>query len=349
MKTGFALALVLLASPAHAQQGFSDAQPQGAPSAAVAEGGGTAPSAGGIAGYIPSARPRGMGTGGSDVPKPTQFPMVNVEGMPPVSNGSELSAERIEGFNTAVEQVFPMTPDMVRQYRKIFEENQKAMLEKPEPTATIDTGLVSLEPGEPAPSVKVSPGIASVIGFYDATGQAWPVSQYVIGSADQFQVIQLGDEANNLTVTPLIQIGWTNLVVVLKDEPKPVLLRLEISADAAHYRRDIQIMRPGPNAEYNTAAGTSTVKEAGSETLLAALTGVDLPKGARPVQIRGVNARAWLVGETMFVRSKDALLSPSWSNSMSGPDGVRVYEINPSSVALFSVDGVIVRADLDLP
>ena len=344
----------LLCTSAFAQQvpeGFTEKnQPPAGASAVAGASSGSGSATAGFSDYVRSATPRGMGTGGAAVTTPTQFPMTVPDGMPPVLTGRELTADRIEGFNEAVTQAFPMTPDMVRQYRTIFEENQKVILERPEPVATIDTGLVSLEPGEAAPNLMVAPGIASVIGFYDATGQAWPVVQYVIGSADQFQVIQLGEEANNLTVTPLSRIGWTNLVVVLKGEPKPVVIRLEISEKTAHYRRDIQIMRPGPNASYNTAAGSENViTEAGNTVLLAALTGVDLPAGSRPVAVRGVNARAWMVGESLFVRSQAPLLSPSWTNSMSGPDGVRVYEIAPSSVALFSVDGTIVRADLELP
>lgn len=343
-KLALAAALpALIAGGAVAQEAASPpAEPQAQPFSAEAGAGR------GFEGYV-SARPRGMGTGGSDVGAQTRFPMVSPDDMPAISTGTELNVDKIEGFNEAIEQVFPMTPDMVRQYQEIYRQNEKAMLERAEPVATIDTGLVSLEPGEPAPSVTVAGGIASVIGFYDATGQSWPVAQYVIGSGDQFQVIQLGEDANNLTVTPLVAAGWTNLVVMLKGEPKPIVIRLEISDKAAHYRRDIQVMRPGPNASYNTAAGSSTVTEAGSLVLLAALTGVDLPSQAKLVAVTGVPARAWLMGDSIYLRSQHALLSPSWSSSMSGPDGIRVYQIPRSSFALFSVDGQIVRADIALP
>ncbi|MEP4209470.1 DotH/IcmK family type IV secretion protein, partial [Marinobacter alexandrii] len=182
-----------------------------------------------LPGYVPAnpaARPRGMGTGGENVPAPTTFPMVapdypmrSPDGMPEISTGSTITEEKIEGFNESIEQVFPMTPDMIRQYRQIFEENQDAVLERVEPETTSDAGIVSLEPGEEAPTLSLAPGIASVVGFYDASGQPWPVAQYVIGSGDQFQIIQLGKDANSLTVTPLTRVGWTNLVIMLRDEP----------------------------------------------------------------------------------------------------------------------------------
>lgn len=334
-----------------------------------------------LEGYVPAntaVSPRGMGTGGTDIPPPTAFPMTqpqapamaqpqapvmvpppypmtSPDGMPAISTGNVLNTEKIDGFNEAIEGVFPMTPDMIRQYRRIFEENQRAVMERPEPQATSDAGIISLEPGEESPSVNLAPGIASVVGFYDASGQPWPISQYVIGSGDQFQVIQLGKDANSLTITPLAAIGWTNLVIMLRDEPKPIVMRLAVNPETAHYRRDIQVMRMGPNSVPNMAMpgpggpGGNVISEAGNTVLLAALTGVDLPAGARPVNVSGVAARAWLLDDTMFIRSQAPLLSPTWSNSMSGPDGVRVYEIPPSSVALFSVDGTIVRADIALP
>lgn len=288
-------------------------------------------------GYIPAPARGGMATGGAIVPES------------PLVTGREMTDARIEGFNGSIEEVFPMTPEMIRRYRQIFEESQRATLEKPEPEAITDAGFLSLEPGEAPATLKVAPGIASVLGFYDATGQPWPILQFVVGNGKDFQVIPLGEKSNNLTLTPLAPLGWSNLVILLEGEPKPVVLRLEITSARAHYRHDIQVMRQGPNAAVNTAADRAPVREAGGTTLLAALAAVDLPTGAKPVAVRGVDARGWLVEDSLILRSRHPLLSPSWTASMSGPDGVRVYQIAPGSVALFSVDGRIIRAEIDLP
>jgi intracellular multiplication protein IcmK len=316
------LLLGALSGPAFAQTQASPEQATGARS---------------FPGYIPAPARGGMATGGAIVPDS------------PLATGRELTDARIEGFNGSVEDVFPMTPEMIRRYRQIFEESQRATLEKPEPEAITDAGFLSLEPGEAPATLKVAPGIASVLGFYDATGQPWPILQFVVGNGKDFQVIPLGEKSNNLTLTPLAPLGWSNLVILLEGEPKPVVLRLEITAARAHYRHDIQIMRQGPNAVLNTAGDRAPVHEAGGTTLLAALAAVDLPSGARPVPIRGVEARGWLVEDSLILRSRHPLLSPSWTASMSGPDGVRVYQIAPGSVALFSVDGRIIRAEIDLP
>lgn len=307
----------------------------------------------GFQGYVPAGS--GLGMGGSAV-RDLQVGRAEADspipaGGPALATGREVSPDRIEGFNQAVENAFPMTPEMILQYRRIFDEQQRAMLARPQPSAMVDAGFVALEPGETPGRLLLSPGIASVIGFYDATGQAWPIDQYVVGSGENFEVVALGEDSNSLVMTPLSRIGWSNLVVRLRDEPKPVVLHVEISEQSAHFRHDVQIARHGPNAEISMASASSqmTVSEAGSRTLLSVLTRTDIPRGAVRVPVANVQAEAWLIGEHLYVRSRHALLSPSWTASLAGPDRIRVYELAPSAMLLFSVDGQVIRAVAELP
>ena len=269
----------------------------------------------------------------------------------PLATGREASPRKIEGFNDAVDQAFPMTPEMIERFRQITKEHERATQERQKPQEEISTTLVSLEPGEPSPLLKVSPSIATVLGFYDATGAAWPITQYVLGDNSIFVAQHLGEKSNNLVLTPGSRIGFTNLVVLLQDHDKPVVIDVNISEDFVHYRFDIQVTQLGPKARANnaTAGILETVPEAGDSLLLAAITGVDLPIDAKRISIDGVDARGWLVDGALYVRSRNALLSPAWSGSMAGPDGVRVYRIEPGPVALFSVGGQIVRADIQIP
>jgi len=300
-------------------------------------------------GYVPSGGP---GMGGSvmrpgERTAPRQLP--GQDGLPPIADGHELTPQRIEGFNAAVQRSFPMTPDMVRQYRRIFEEQQRALLERPEPAAKIDAGMIALEPGEAPGRILIAPGIVSVIGIYDATGQPWPIEEYVIGNGESFQVVNLGENSNNLALTPLTRVGWTNLAIQLVDEPRPIMLRVEVSDSTAHFRHDVQVMRSGPKAVVNTAVPMRTITEAGSGTLMSFLTRTDIPSAARALPVSGVDAQAWMLGDRLFIRSRHALLSPSWTGSLSGPNQVRVYEMSPSTMLLFSVDGRVIRAAVDLP
>ncbi len=341
-----AVAFAVLASaavlPVHAQ------------TPAEAMGGMSSGSQGAFAGYVPSARlgmqagiqtPAGNGTAATGKPAAAGQP----DEMPPLSDGTTVNRDKVDGFNASIESQFPMTPEMTRRYREIFEQNERAVRERAEPEARIDASFVSLEPGEAPSRIFVSPGVASVVGFYDNTGQPWPITQYVLGSGSEFQALQLTETSNSIVLTPLVRFGWTNLIVALEGQPKPVAMRIEVSSDVVNDRHDVSVMASGPNALMNTAAVPRMATEAGSRELLSALTGVDMPQGSRSVQVAGVDARAWAVGESLYVRSRHALLSPSPMSAMSGPDGVRVYEIGLSPVALFSVDGRIVRADIELP
>ena len=105
----------------------------------------------------------------SDVPEPGAW--VNGQTMEP---GAAVSDARAAGFQSALDSVFPMTPQMVREYRRAFDANEDSTLRRPFPTPVDDAVLVSLEPGEAPIELSVAPGLASVVGFHDAAGRPWP-------------------------------------------------------------------------------------------------------------------------------------------------------------------------------
>lgn len=270
-----------------------------------------------------------------------------------LATGREASEEKIEGFNQAVDTAFPMTPEMIRRYKEIQEESQRALLETVEPEGKSSTTLVSLQPGEPAPMIKVSPKIASVIGFYDATGAAWPISRFVLGDSSTFTAVALEENANNIVLTPNQKIGFTNIIVKLEGLERPVSVRINVDKEIVDSRYDVQVMHMGPNAQMNNASGATVINEAGEGLLLKALSGVKMPANARRVAVEGVtsavDAIAWLVGDRLIIRTTHSLISPGSIGGLSGAGGVRVYEINPVSMALFSVDGQIIKAQIKLP
>ena len=257
---------------------------------------------------------------------------------------------REEGFNAALQSAFPMTPDMVRRYRQIHMDNERAVLDKPEPQQLDRMDRLSLLPGSgPAPLVSIAPGIVSVIGFYDASGSPWPIRQYVIGDGDNYQLERLGEYANAIAISPLARVGWTNLVIDLEDASSPVVLRVTIDREQADYRRYIQIMQDGPHAARETVAGNEQTTPPDNGDLLAALSATGIPEDWIPVTVKGVSVAAWLAGDELFLRSAHALLSPQWLSSLTGPGRLRSYRLAANAVLLFSVDGRIVRAELDLP
>ena len=256
---------------------------------------------------------------------------------------------QLKGFNEAIENVFPMTPEMVRRYRRIQDANEQAVKESRFPDPLIDAVLVSLEPGEKPAELRVAPGIASAISFFDAAGQPWPIRQYVIGNAEEFSVIQLGERSGSLAISPLSRVGWTNLVIALLDEPTPVVLRIAIDPSQAHFRKTVTVLKPGPLSPDSLPVEAAELPRAGDRSMLAALSGIDLPEGAVSVPVSGVDARAWILDQDLYLRTWHPLLSPAWTASLAGPDGLRAYRLAPMATLLFSVNGQVVRADLELP
>lgn len=263
--------------------------------------------------------------------------------------GGTFSDAREAGFQTALESVFPMTPQMVRDYRDAFDANEDSTLRRPFPITIDDAALVSLEPGEQPVELYVAPGLASVVGFHDAAGKPWPIRQFVLGNGTGFTVAQLGENSSALAVSPLVRIGWTNLIVALAGEETPVVLKILTDGEQAHFRRSIQVMKFGPASNGESGRPVDTLPQPGDKQMIAALTGVGLPETAVRVPVAGVDAQAWKVGKNILVRSKDTLLSPGWSASLAGPGGIRAYRLNAVSTLLFSVNGKIVRAVVELP
>lgn len=334
-------------------------QVQNIPSAAgspaggdVAAGGAPVPSYAG--GYAPSARyPNGMVTGGNTdgyIPATKESMPVPPQG---VQSPMMMTPLQMDAYQQVLRQSFPMTPEMIAYFRELSRVQQKAMLHKPEPNPVVDSGYVSLEPGETPPDLLLGTGIATVVSFYDRTGAAWPITQYVHGNGDQFQVIQLGRDANSLTVTPLAEYGFSNLIVMLEGEPKPVVMSLRVSEDTVNYRKDIQVMKPGPNAiiSPDVIANPSLPidREAGSRVLMAALDGTEMPPAAQRVSITGVSAQGWVLGDDLYIRTRALLSIPMPLEKMDGTDGVRIYRVGKSPVLTFVQDGRTIMANVELP
>lgn len=274
-----------------------------------------------------------------------------IEQIQPVLNVASTQSNNLrhEGFDSALKDVFPMTPDMVRDYRQAIQENEEAILSKPYPTTLDDAVLVSLEPGAKPIELNVAPGLASAIGFHDAIGKPWPIRSYVLGDSNTFQIIQIGENSSFLAISPTARVGWTNLIVALAGEESPLVLKVIITNDRAHFKRSVQIMKLGPNSQSTTITNhMDSLPVAGNQQIMAALTGVGMGKNAIPVKVTGVDALAWTSNGNLYVRSRHTLLSPPWSESLAGPDGLHAYRLRIKSALLFSVDGRIVKAFLDI-
>lgn len=270
-----------------------------------------------------------------------------------LNDGTEISPEKVEGYNSSLGTSWPMTPEMIRSYKRTSRTMTREMLDRPEPRGESGMTFLTLEPGELAPTLRLGAGVATALGFYDSTGQPWPVVKAMAGDKTSFDVQTISEDGSSVVVTPMLPYGWSNMIVHLRDQPKPVVVRIEIDDEVVDYRRDVQIMMPGPNAVITPVApppeGTPAEREAGDATLMSAVSGVDMPAEAERVSISGVNATGWVLGKDLYVRSRATLQGPPWIGSMAGPDGVNVYRLPLTPTLRFSVSGRPVIATVELP
>jgi intracellular multiplication protein IcmK len=162
-----------------------------------------------------------------------------------------LTPEEITAYGAALQSQFPMTPEMIRDYRRRVDESQRAAATPPSgqfPNAITDAKRISLGAAQEPEVLLTGPDTVSAMAFYDQTGSAWPIASYVIGRPSNFQVYAMQEGSNQLAVTPLVPHGFSNIIVSLVGESRPLVFEVRPNAPNTHYRRDFTVHRRGPNA-----------------------------------------------------------------------------------------------------
>lgn len=278
------------------------------------------------------------------------------DGVPPLSSSAQMLRDQAEGYNGARPRMYPMTPGMIRDFRKEYDSQQDAAFKQERPRAIIDASSISLEPGAPATTIHLAPGFVSTIDFSDATGQPWPFTGFTIGNKEAVDVVRLSEDNMLLSLSPKMQAGSTNLAVALKPPGEnqwmaPVSFTIVIDRSQAHYRHDVRIQAAGPNAKKTPMSIDKTVgSRPGDDKLMRALAATDMPPGARAVSINfqdqrnGLEARGYMLDGQLYIRSRLTLASPAPSASLSSVDDMRVYRLAPVKAVLFSTEGRMVSA-----
>ncbi len=260
-----------------------------------------------------------------------------------------LSPEEITAYGAALQSMMPMSPELIRDFRKRLDESQKAASEPPsgkQPQLISDAIRLSLSPEKAVSRIATAPDMASVISFYDRTGQAWPVASFVVGRADMFQVYALQEGSNKLAISALQAHASSNLIVSLVDESRPIVFHLQTSQPIVLERRDITVEAYGPNAIRNPT--TVSVQAAASNgTMMAFVEGAALPKGAVKLRSTDPDIDIWDYGGDYYIRSPHSLISPSWLSVLSGPGDIHAYRIHKTPVLLISRGGQIIKVRVE--
>jgi intracellular multiplication protein IcmK len=292
-------------------------------------------------------------------------PQVGPEISPALPAGPPGSAGR------SVDNAIPITPDMIRELARRFQENSRTQEEVLTPVASPSSRVVSVtfSPGAATSIVQTVKGYPTALSFFDNTGQPWPIawdtsSNAAGGSAGNcntnanassgpavevtgFHSCVPVKGSNVLQITPLSLAPRGGMLVSLQGAPKPLAFLVVGGGDRYDADVSIRVADRGPNAklQIDTRPGAPVT---GAPYLNAMLAGV-APADARPLSVEGVSPddiRAWRLGDDIYLRTRHTLMSPPWSASESGEGGVTIYALPATPVVLMSVDGRTVSAQL---
>jgi intracellular multiplication protein IcmK len=116
----------------------------------------------------------------------------------------------------------------------------------------------------------------------------------------------------------------------------PITLVLVSGQREVDYRTDLHVSGIGPNTK-ELPTGTRLPDNA-NQLLLGVLDGI-APPGSKQLLIKGGNCEGWLMGDKMYLRTRQTVLSPGWVGKMTSPDGMNAYEIQRTSSILVSQYG----------
>lgn len=240
-------------------------------------------------------------------------------------------------FNLMMQQNVPLSPQQVVKLRQMIDSSQRAASipanVPPKPVST--TLMMNLAPGATPPAIRLAQGYVTSLVFVDSAGAPWPVAAYDLGDAKSTN-IQWDGKSNIILVQAATPYSDSNLVVRLVGMPTPVTLELVSGQRVVDYRTDIHVPGIGPNTK-DVPTGES-LPDSANQILLSVLDGV-APSGSKQLTVKGGDCQAWLVGDTMFLRTRLTVLSPGWVGRMTSPDGMIAYEIQKTSSVLVSQYG----------
>lgn len=255
---------------------------------------------------------------------------------PPVRN------KRDAAFEGLLNQALPMSPEQIKEMRRLFDIVEEAKFTPPKapPTPISSSTRVNLEPGSLPPLIRLSAGFVTSLNFVDTTGAPWPIASYGIGDPLAFN-IQWDQRSNTLFIQSLRIYSHGNLAVKLKDLDTPIMISMVSGQKEVDFRVDLQIAGRGPQATAPMLPHSVNTPAQINPMLINFLDGIP-PQGSIKLNA-GRYGDAWLYQDKMYFRSKLKLLSPAWMATLSSPDGTHVYEMMRTPLILATENGITVN------
>ena len=236
----------------------------------------------------------------------------------------------------------PFTTEQIWWLGRLLRKTQQTAAHAREGGAAARVRRLRLDPlaAERVPEIAVRAGYVTSVGFFDRTGAPWPIEAVL---ADQRLGATKRDGSPHLVhFAPEARWLAGNASVMLEDLAEPVLLMLGEREGVADFRVDLRLAKAGPNADPLAGAGAAGF-HAGSDMLLGLLSG-NPPAGAVALDVEGVEARAWRLGDELLLVTRAHLLSPGPRAAERDPSGRWAYRLAAVPYAMVSGEGRELRA-----
>jgi intracellular multiplication protein IcmK len=248
-----------------------------------------------------------------------------------------------EAYKDVETTLSPLSPDQLKSIKKLYRQINKLTIldEDVAPTPTFSSMVIDLQPGASPAAIRVAPGYVSSLLFVDSSGAPWPIRAYDVGDPTSFNIVwnNSASDESSLSNTLLIQAMSLykdgNLVVMLQGLNTPVILSLIPGQKEIDYRVDIQVPGYGPFAKPE-----DNVYHKATNPMLSSVMNNIAPPNSKLLRVSGGQAKAWLFGDMMYVRTNLPVVSPAWVSVMKGASGtVSAYELPKSPVILVMDNG----------
>ncbi|WP_415912586.1 DotH/IcmK family type IV secretion protein [Neptuniibacter sp. QD37_11] len=252
---------------------------------------------------------------------------------------------RHQAFEDQKHEVIPVVPEEIRELRELQLNVQQAT-NSPVRNATLQIRTVDFDvESNESVDLLVSHNKASSIVFFDSSGNPWPVEGDVLGDQTAFKSSIFGESKHIIILEIMKPFSESNAIIKLKDVPNPVIVKLIGDADAYDSRLTVRIPQFGPNMDFDNQMSFTTHPQIQQDPVL-----LDIYNGHvqadKEFELVGVPGEAYLIGDSLYIRSKALLKSPYFGTDVMTFQGTNIYKVPPTPELTFSLNGDVVYATL---
>ena len=267
----------------------------------------------------------------------------NIAAAEPMPSAKELVEKDIQNIEST-----QLTEAQYARIKRLYmtRERQKAMPYLVAAKPVTRTLPMDLSAGKAPPPLRLSHGMPTTVVFSDVNGQPWIIEKVTLnreafddghdGAGAGQGAAAAPEPTNVMTVEPKGAAVYGSVVVKLKGLPTPVIYVLTAAQDEVDARVDAKVPGHNPDAVGDVVTRSSPTIDT---SLTQFLDGVP-PKDAKRLHVSGLDdTEAWMVGDSLYVRSDAEALYPAWVSSAKSTTGKSVFRFAGLQNSITLVDG----------